>query len=86
MLGVGPPQRLGRCGAGSVPGGLARAEVAAVAKHREQVALDGVGELGVGAGGRPEMASVAGPVVGAFEDVEQVALGHANADLLLEFG
>lgn len=60
--------------------------VAAVAEHSEQVSLDGMDELGVGAGERPEVAGVAGPVVGALEDVEQVALGHAGADLGLELG
>ena len=69
-----------------MPGGLVGAEVAAVAEHGEQVAPDGLGELRVGAGGRAEVTGVAGPVLGVLEDVEQVALRHAGADLLLELG
>jgi hypothetical protein len=84
VLGVDSAQRLRGRDLGGVPGGLARAEVAAVAEHGEQVALDGLRELRVGAGGRPEVAGVAGPVLGVLEDVEQVALRHAGADLLLE--
>ena len=86
VLGIGPPQRLGGRGPWRVPGRLARAEVAAVAEHGEQVSLDGVAELGIGAGGRSEVAGVAGPVFGVLEDVEEVALLHAGADLLFEFG
>ena len=39
---------------GGVPGGLALAEVAAVAEHGEHVAPDGLGELRIGAGGGPK--------------------------------
>ena len=42
VLRVDPAQRLRRRDLGSVPGGLARAEIAAVAEHGEQVALYGL--------------------------------------------
>ncbi len=86
VLGVGPPKRLSRRDLRGVADCLARPEIAAVAEHGEQVSLDGIGKLGVGARRWTEVASVAGPVVGALEDVEQVALGHAGADLGLELG
>ena len=85
VLGVDPAQRLRGGDLGGVTGGLVGAEIAAVAEHGEQVALDGLGELRIGAGGRPEVAGVARPVLGMLEDVEQVAFRHAGADFLLEF-
>ena len=86
VLGVGPAQRLREGDFGSVPGGLARSEVAAVAEHGEQVALDRLGKLWIGARWRPEVAGVPGPVFGMLEDVEEMALLHAGADLLFELG
>ena len=65
-------------------GGLARAKIAAVAEDGEQVALDGMRELRIGAGGWPEVAGVTGPVLGMLENVEEVALRHAGAEFLLE--
>ena len=84
MLGIDPTQRLRRGDLGGMTGGLAGAEIAAIAEHREQIALDGPGELRIGAGGRSEVPGIAGPVFGIFEDVEEVAFRHPGADFLLE--
>ena len=81
--------RRNACGAGDVggvAGGLAGTEIAAIAEHGEQVARSGLRELRVGAGGRPEVAGVARPVCGIFENVEQVALRHASVNLRFEGG
>jgi hypothetical protein len=86
VLRVDPAQRLRRRNLGGVPGGLPWTEIAAVSEHGEQVALDGLRELRIGAGRRPEVTGVTRPVLGVLEDVEEVALRHACADLLLELG
>ncbi len=86
MLRIDPTERLRRRDFGGVPGGLARAEIAAVAEYGEQVALDGLRELRIGARGWPKVAGVTGPVLGMLEDVQEVALRHAGAHLLLELG
>ena len=49
MLDIDPAHRLRRRHSWRVPGGLAGAEVAAIAEDGEQVTLDGLCELGVGA-------------------------------------
>jgi len=84
VLGIDPTQRLRRGDLGGMTGGLAGTEIAAIAEHSEQVAPNGLGELRIRAGGRPEVPGIAGPVFGIFEDVEEVALRHPGADFLLK--
>jgi hypothetical protein len=85
VLSIDPTQCL-RCGdLGGVASGLVGAEIAAVAEDGEQIALDRLGELRIGAGGRAEVTGEAGPVVGILKDVEEMTLRHPGADFLLEF-
>jgi hypothetical protein len=84
VLRVDPAQRLRRRNIGSMSGGLAGAEIAAVAEHGEQVTLHSRRELRVGAGGRPGLAGVLGPVLSMFQNAEQVTFRHAGADFLFE--
>jgi len=86
VLSVDPAQRLGGRDAGGVAGGLARAEIAAIAEHGEDIALFCPRELGISAGGRSKVARVAGPASAVLEDVEQMSLRHARVDLCLEGG
>jgi hypothetical protein len=71
-------------GAVAMSGGLDGTEVATVAEDGEEIARHGVGQLGVGTGRRAEVAGVAAPVLGVLENVEQMAFGHAGADLPFE--
>src|ERR1700733_3803275 len=71
VLRVDPAERLRRHDLWGVPGCLAWAEIAPVAEHREQVALHGLCELWIGAGGWPEVAGVTGPVLGIFKNVKE---------------
>jgi hypothetical protein len=84
VLGIDPTQRLRRGDLGGMTGGLAGTEIAAIAEYREQITLDGLGELWIGAGGRSEVPGVAGPVLGIFENVEKVALRHPGVDFPFE--
>ena len=77
-------QRLRRCDLGGVSGGLIRTEIAAIAEHGENVALDGLREFRIGAGWWSEVASVAGPMLSMLENIEEMPLRHAGADFLLE--
>ena len=70
VLSIDPAQRLRCCHLWRMPGGLARAEIAAVTEHGEQVALDGLGELGIGAGWRPHL--IAAGVAKAAHDGQRV--------------
>src|SRR5260370_33992011 len=65
-------------------GGLVGSEIAAIAKDCKKISLGGIGQLGVGTGGRAEMARVAGPVLGPLENVQQMTLRYPCADLPLE--
>lgn len=56
MLGVDPPHRVPVEAFQGMAGGLAGPEVAAMAKHGEQIPLGGVGPRGVRSGRRTEMA------------------------------
>jgi hypothetical protein len=85
MLRIDPTQCLRGGDLGGVAGSLIGAEVAAVAEHGEQIALDGLRELRIRARGWAEVTGEAGPVLAVFEDVEEVTFRHPDADLLLKF-
>src|ERR1035438_6082346 len=61
VLSIDSTQRLGGSDARGVARGLTRAEVAAVAEHREDIALFCTSKFGIRAGGWPKVAGVAGP-------------------------
>ena len=67
-----------------VTGRLAGPQIAAVAENRQEVTPGGVGDLGVGARRRAEVAGERRPVLGMLEDIEEMALGHAAAHRRLE--
>ncbi|MEF2559436.1 hypothetical protein VQ044_25435, partial [Aurantimonas sp. C2-5-R2] len=79
MLGIDATQRLLGDEFGRMAGGLAGSEIAAIAEDGEDVAAHGLRQLRIGTGRRPKMTCVAGPVLGIFEDIEEMALGHAGA-------
>ena len=84
VLGVDPAQRRRRGDVGGVPGGLIGTKIAAIAEHGEEIALDGLREFRIGPGWRSEVPGIVRPVLGMFEDVEEMALRHTGADFLLE--
>jgi hypothetical protein len=86
VLRVGPAQRRRGGDIGSVPGGLIGAEIAAIAEDGQQIALLGLGELGVGTGRWPKVTGETCPMLNLFEDVEHVTLRHTRLQLLLELG
>src|SRR5271157_2369244 len=86
VLNIDPAQRLGGSDAGGVTSGLAGSEIAAVAKHGEDISLFCSGKFCVYAGGRPEVARVASPACAVFENVEQMPFWHANVNFSFESG
>ena len=85
VLRVGPTQRLRRRDLGGVPGSLIGTEIAAVTEHGENIALDGLCELRIGAGWWSEVAGVASPMLSMLENIKEMPLRHPRTDFLLEF-
>ena len=72
VLGIESSQRLRTCNMGRMAGGLARAQIAAIAKDREKIALHSAGDFWIASGRRPKMAYVARPVFSIPQNVEQM--------------
>ena len=64
---------------GDVPGGLRGAHVGAIAKHREHVPEQRIGQFRVRAGGRGEPVVPVQPVRSAGQDAQQGPFGHPLA-------
>ena len=56
VLGIEPTQRLGTRNMGRMTGGLARPEVAAIAKDGEKIALHGASDFWISSGRWPKVA------------------------------
>src|SRR5271155_3288613 len=85
VLRVDPTQRLSCRDLGGMSSSLVWAEIAAVAEHGEEISLNSISKLRIGAGWWSKVASVAGPVLDMLENIKEMPLRHPCTDFLLEF-
>src|ERR1700733_12741381 len=85
VLRVDPTQRLSCRDLWGMSSGLIWPEIAAVAEHRENISLNGVGKFRIGAGWWSEVAGVASPVLGMLENIKEMPLRHPRSNFLLKF-
>ena len=86
MLRIDPAEHVYACNFRSVfARRLVRAEVTSVTKYGEDVSLNGIREFWFGAGWRPKMAGVTGPVLRVLENIEEVPLGHPGMKFVIKF-
>lgn len=73
-------------GLGDMVGGLAGAQIAAIAEDGKKILSGGFREFGVRTRWRPEVSGVSGPTLHVVEDVEQMTLRHPGLDRCFERG
>src|SRR3984957_10594606 len=85
VLRVDPAEHMRASNFRGMTRGLIRAEVAAVAKHGEEISLARIREFWISARWWPKMAGIAGPVFGVLENIEEMPLWHPGMEFPLEF-